>query len=529
MIDPLTRLAVLHGTDKFGAHDYTPVYHAHFHAMRDSPLRLLEIGVGGYDNPDSGGNSLAMWRDYFPNAQIVGFDISEKRLDLGPRVTILQGSQIDAKFLKKLVADHGPFDIIVDDGSHLNDHVWRTFDLLFPAVVPGGIYCVEDVQTAFFPDFGGSLAMSPPNLMRSFCNLMLDLPRGDLRQADWPPIARIDRQHSTIIVTTAPAGTAVDRLSSDAAETALAIGRAALWGGEDIAPPRIQQADPALWQDEDGLSDALSALADGEALALPGWPDNTVLLAALWAQIDHVERAVHFPKVAPIKPAAQVIQLSAFADGILLVKGSNDFPSNMKFHFGPSRANKAYDQMYALLGDSTILPEPSPGAVGMLIEVLRQVNGTIVTLPLVRQLARIGASDDFSVRYAVEAAVECHAWPDAATVAGHAHAAAPDCQVRRALLGWCIMRRDGDLQAARELLSLPSGAGNVAILLSMLSRLEAARTSLPDLAVPVAAMRLDLFQRLRDGARAELVHIAPATPLVAKLVPEPPAAALAGT
>ncbi|MFN3525702.1 MAG: class I SAM-dependent methyltransferase, partial [Paracoccus sp. (in: a-proteobacteria)] len=400
MIDPLTRLAILHGTDKFGMHDYTPVYHAHFAALRDRPLRLLEIGVGGYDNPERGGRSLAMWRDYFPNAQIVGFDISEKRLDLGPRVTIRQGSQIDAGFLRGLVADHGPFDIIIDDGSHHNAHVWRSFQMLLPALVPGGVYIVEDVQTAFFPGFGGSLTLSPPNMIRSFGDLMLDLPQGQLHQPGWPAISRIDRQHNMIVVTTAPAGAAVARLSADGAGAALGTGRAALWGGADLAPLRIRQADPALWQDEAALSDALHDLADGEALALPGWPDETSLLSELWAQIDHVERAVEFPHVAPIDTAGQVIQLSAFVDGILLVKGPNDFPSNMKFHFGVPRARTAFEQMYALLSDPSAQPMPSADSLRMLIDVLRQIKGMAVTLPLVRRLAQIGASDDSSVRWA---------------------------------------------------------------------------------------------------------------------------------
>lgn len=515
MIDPLTRLAILHGTDKFGMHDYTPVYHAYFAALRDLPLRLLEIGVGGYGDPKRGGRSLAMWRDYFPHAQIVGFDISEKQLDLGPRVTILQGSQIDADFLKRLVEDHGPFDIIIDDGSHHNAHVWRSFQLLMPALTPGGIYIVEDVQTAFFADFGGSLNLTPPNILRSFGELMLDLPQGRLRKPDWPQISRIDRQHNMIVVATAPSRTAVERLSPDGAGVALAMGRAALWGGEALAPPRILPADPALWLDETALSDALQGLADGEALALHGWPGDTSLLLELFAQIDHVERAVAFPHIAPIQPAGQVIQMSAFVDGILLVRGPNDFPSNMSFRFDSRRARTAFEQMYAVLSDPLTTPRPTADSVRMLISVLRQVDGMPVTLPLVRRLAQIGASDGSSVRWAVEAAVECHVWADAVAVAGHAHAARPECPVRCALLAWCLLRRDGDQQSVRDLLALPPETGRTEMVLSMLLRVERARAATPDLEVPVAAMRLDLLQRLRDAAHTRLTDLSPANALVA--------------
>ncbi|MFT5639386.1 MAG: cephalosporin hydroxylase, partial [Paracoccaceae bacterium] len=123
-IDPLSRLAVLNGTDKFGYHDYTPNYHRLLHHLRDKPIRLLEIGVGGYGDEDRGGESLAVWRDYFPNAKIiVGIDIQRKTMDLGPRVEILQGSQVDPEFLEQVQKDHGPFDVIIDDGSHRTEHV----------------------------------------------------------------------------------------------------------------------------------------------------------------------------------------------------------------------------------------------------------------------------------------------------------------------------------------------------------------------------------------------------------------------
>jgi hypothetical protein len=48
-LDPLTQLAIKHGTDKWGPHFYTPVYHKLFAHLRERPLRLLEIGVGGYE------------------------------------------------------------------------------------------------------------------------------------------------------------------------------------------------------------------------------------------------------------------------------------------------------------------------------------------------------------------------------------------------------------------------------------------------------------------------------------------------
>jgi len=157
-VDPLTRIALRHGTDKWGAHFYTPVYHRLFAHLRDKPVRLLEIGIGGYEFARLGGASLAMWADYFPHGQILGIDLFAKTLDLGPRVAVRQGSQDDAAFLRRMSAEHGPFDIVVDDGSHVPAHVVASFQVLFPLLADGGLYVIEDVQTTFWPNFGGSIA-----------------------------------------------------------------------------------------------------------------------------------------------------------------------------------------------------------------------------------------------------------------------------------------------------------------------------------------------------------------------------------
>jgi hypothetical protein len=154
-VDPLTRLAVKHGTDKWGQHFYTPIYHQLFAGLRELPVKVLEIGVGGYGYQKIGGASLAMWAEYFSHGHIVGVDISRKTLDLGPRVTVLQGSQTDTAFLIALAKDHGPFDIIIDDGSHVPRDMIATFDVLFSSIVDGGLYVLEDTQTAFWPEFGG--------------------------------------------------------------------------------------------------------------------------------------------------------------------------------------------------------------------------------------------------------------------------------------------------------------------------------------------------------------------------------------
>ena len=155
-LDPLTVIAIRQGTDKWGAHFYTPIYHSLLAPLRSKPVRLLEIGVGGYASKYLGGGSLAMWAEYFEHGQIFGIDIQEKQLDLGDRVTIFQGSQDDHEFLERIARQHGPFDVIIDDGSHIPAHVAASFEALFPSLVNGGLYIVEDTQTAYWSSHDGT-------------------------------------------------------------------------------------------------------------------------------------------------------------------------------------------------------------------------------------------------------------------------------------------------------------------------------------------------------------------------------------
>ena len=153
----LAYLAALFGTDKQGRHWYAPHYQHHFAPRRGEPLTLLELGVGGYDDPRAGGESLRMWKAFFPRARIYGLDVFDKKAVEEPRIRVFQGSQDDPAFLARVVAETGPLDIVIDDASHVNAAVLASFDVLFPHVREGGIYAIEDLQTSYWPKFGGSL------------------------------------------------------------------------------------------------------------------------------------------------------------------------------------------------------------------------------------------------------------------------------------------------------------------------------------------------------------------------------------
>ena len=96
-----------------------------------------------------------MWKRYFPNGNIYSLDIYDKSFLEEKRIKIFKGSQIDKPFLMDVIKQTSKFDIIIDDGSHINEHVIKTFKILFPFLKNEGVYAIEDTQTSYWSDFGG--------------------------------------------------------------------------------------------------------------------------------------------------------------------------------------------------------------------------------------------------------------------------------------------------------------------------------------------------------------------------------------
>lgn len=65
----LAQLGEKHQTDKGTLHDYWPLYTKHLGSWADREFTLVELGVWG-------GASMKVWRDYFPNARIIGVDVN---------------------------------------------------------------------------------------------------------------------------------------------------------------------------------------------------------------------------------------------------------------------------------------------------------------------------------------------------------------------------------------------------------------------------------------------------------------------
>lgn len=122
-------------------HDYTRLYHALFSPIREKVTTVFELGIFQ-------GNSLRMWRDYFPNAIIYGADIDANYVACakGERIVTRVCDETDPGSVIDLLADWPEFDIIVDDALHTFTDNLKFFSYAWPRLKKGGVYVIEDVR-----------------------------------------------------------------------------------------------------------------------------------------------------------------------------------------------------------------------------------------------------------------------------------------------------------------------------------------------------------------------------------------------
>lgn len=143
MMITLDELGHKYGTDKAsGSHDYLRWYTTFFEHMRYKAITFVEIGIAS-------GASIKTWRDYFPNALIVGMDIQsdEEKLKLSEdRVRLSFGDQSSQTALDDMLMwCGGAPDVVNDDAGHQPDAQLFSYQYLVPQLAPNGLYILEDI------------------------------------------------------------------------------------------------------------------------------------------------------------------------------------------------------------------------------------------------------------------------------------------------------------------------------------------------------------------------------------------------
>jgi len=120
---------------------YIKRYDRLFAPYRDKPVRLLEIGV-------QNGGSLEIWGKYFHNAEaVVGVDVDER---CGALRYENPAIKVWVRDIKEIAFD-APYDIIIDDGSHMSSDIIATLRTHWYNLFYGGIYIIEDLHCSYWP------------------------------------------------------------------------------------------------------------------------------------------------------------------------------------------------------------------------------------------------------------------------------------------------------------------------------------------------------------------------------------------
>lgn len=141
------------GNIYYNAHAYADIYELMLQHRTVEPLRVLELGLspcelqaetaGAYTVP-----SLAMWREFLPNASIWGFDTEDfSRLPLLPGVTVIRGDiECEHDVARLIETTGGGFDVIIDSGCHGARHQQSALGFLFAHLNAGGLYFIENLH-----------------------------------------------------------------------------------------------------------------------------------------------------------------------------------------------------------------------------------------------------------------------------------------------------------------------------------------------------------------------------------------------
>ena len=149
----LDELALKYGADKASnQHGYMRMYEKLFKTI--DIKSLLEIGL-------LSGKSMRTWREYLPEVKLYSMELpADKRENPDYNgedisgLTVFVGNSTKEEAWKEVPYN---LDVIIDDGSHLEDDQLMTFLLGFKHVASHGLYFIEDTHAPFLAGRATSL------------------------------------------------------------------------------------------------------------------------------------------------------------------------------------------------------------------------------------------------------------------------------------------------------------------------------------------------------------------------------------
>lgn len=134
-------------SDKGTKHSYISFYDKLFKRKRNEnkKLKVLEVGVRT-------GASIILWAKYFgDNSEIYGIDHKMKmNEELILENTFITIAEAYNKNILEYLEENGPFDIIIDDGSHAEKDMVFVVKEYMPYLKEDGIMVIEDIPNYKF-------------------------------------------------------------------------------------------------------------------------------------------------------------------------------------------------------------------------------------------------------------------------------------------------------------------------------------------------------------------------------------------
>ena len=140
------------GTDKGDFKTYVKgFYEKEFGKRQMEKNRLFEIGVRS-------GASIALWANFFKDAEVIGADVEQVGTPVGPLKEYLDYPCVkffcqDAYSTEFADSLTGKFSILIDDGPHSLSSQKRFIELYLSKLGDDGVLIIEDVQREYRDSF----------------------------------------------------------------------------------------------------------------------------------------------------------------------------------------------------------------------------------------------------------------------------------------------------------------------------------------------------------------------------------------
>jgi hypothetical protein len=136
-------------TNSRHCHPYTLFYESLFRSRKNENLKIAELGI-------LEGSSLLMWKEYFTNSEIYGFEYNDnlinnfKRQFNNERITLKNINVTDTESIIRAFNELDiMYDIIIDDTTHQFEDQIRVIENTYQYLKPGGILIIEDVFKSY--------------------------------------------------------------------------------------------------------------------------------------------------------------------------------------------------------------------------------------------------------------------------------------------------------------------------------------------------------------------------------------------